>query len=136
MDGGEQGGQGGQWMEGDAGAAEQEVEDLIQSLRVALEPQRPKSDSTIPLTLVQRPSGSPALPTLLSKAGPCKVLSPREVVRNLSGKLMRPAREQLWVQEPAGTNLFSDPGEEVSGIPPSPLPQGGRAHPCMDARGG
>ena len=63
-------------MEGDAGAAEQEVEDLIQSLRVALEPQRPKSDSTIPLTLVQRPSGSPALPTLLSKAGPCKVLSP------------------------------------------------------------
>lgn len=78
-------------MEGDAGAAEQEVEDLIQSLRVALEPQRPKSDSTIPLTLVQRPSGSAALPTLLSKAGPCKVLSPREVVRNLSGKLMRPA---------------------------------------------
>lgn len=78
-------------MEGDAGAAEQEVEDLTQSLRVALEPQRPKSDSTIPLTLVQRPSGSAALPTLLSKAGPCKVLSPREVVRNLSGKLMRPA---------------------------------------------
>lgn len=91
MDAGEQGGQGGQWIAGDAGAAEQEVEDLIQSLGVALEPQRPKSDSTVPLTLVQRSSGSAALPTLLSKAGPCKVLSSREVARNLSGKLMSPA---------------------------------------------
>ena len=90
MDGGEQGGQGGQWLDGDAVAAGQEVEDLIQSLGVALEPQKPKSDSTIPLTLAQRSSGSAALPTLLSKAGPCKVLSPREVARNLSGNLMRP----------------------------------------------
>lgn len=32
----EQGGQGGQWMAEDAGAAEQEVEDLIQSLGVQL----------------------------------------------------------------------------------------------------
>lgn len=90
MDGGEQGGQGGQRLERGAVAAGQEVEDLTQSLRVALEPQRPKSDSTIPLTLVQRSSGAAALPTLLSKAGPYTVLSPREVARNLSGKLMRP----------------------------------------------
>ena len=90
MDGGEQGGQGGQRLDGDAVAAGQEVEDLIQSLGVALEPPRPKSDSTIPLTLVQRSSGSAAFPTLLSKAGPCKVLSLREVARNLSGNLMRP----------------------------------------------